>query len=79
MKCIRCGVENPINAKICIQCLNKWVEMRGLIFDALQKKHGRMNQQNHDIFKGETKRLELIWRRDKENFEFEIKKLMSDE
>lgn len=79
MKCIRCGVETPINAKICVQCLNKWGEMRAVIYDTLYEKYGRINQQNHDVFKNETKRLERIWRRDKEMFEIEIKSLKKDE
>lgn len=74
-KCIRCNDDTGSNAKICRRCLDKWVEMKTLVFDKLQAKHGELSFNNHKLFIKESKRLESIWRQDKQNFAEEIDRL----
>jgi hypothetical protein len=74
MKCIRCGEEST-NKKICYSCLGKWTTMRSEIFDTLQNKYGKFSQENHSLFIKETKRLEKIWKKDKDKFIEEINKI----
>lgn len=73
-KCIRCGDETSKGTKVCPTCLRSWGNMRTIIFDMLEEKYGKLCPQNHDIFIKETKRLEKIWRKDKEKFQEEIGK-----
>ena len=70
MKCIRCGSDQ--HKKICDTCLSKWSDMRSTIFNSLQKVHGKLSKDNHPIFIKETKRLEKIWKKDKDQFFKEI-------
>ena len=70
-KCIRCGDENS-RGKICYSCMSKWTDMRSEVFNALEKKHGKLSPANHPIFIKETKRLEKIWRKDKDKFDIEL-------
>jgi hypothetical protein len=72
MKCIRCGKEN--DRKICYACMDSWTEIRSLIFSTLEERHGKLSQINHPIFIKETKRLEKIWRKSKNDFAKEIEK-----
>ena len=72
-KCTTCGNDTLTSSKICGRCLNEWTKMRGLIFKTLTNKYGKMTQINHPIFITETKRLENIWRNNKDNFKLEIK------
>ena len=55
--------------------MDNWGEMRDIVFSTLQSIHGKMNPSNHKLFIKETKRLEKIWRKDKDKFNTEIKKL----
>lgn len=73
-KCIRCGNEHQ-NKKICSPCLQNWTEMRTTAWNALQKKHGEMCFANFDILKKGMKKLEAVWRKDKDKFQVEIEKL----
>ena len=77
-KCIRCGTETMTSSKIYISCLDKWCDMRNLVFTTLSKKYGKLTRENHPLFVTETKRLEKIWRKNKENFNLEIKKINND-
>ncbi len=75
MKCIRCG-DNQ-SRKICYACLDKWTDMRTTIFETLVKLHGQLSKENHPIFIKETKRLEKIWRKDKDQFSIALESLGS--
>lgn len=46
--------------------------MRKTAFYFLEGKYGKMNAENHAIFKKEIRRLEKIWRKDPSKFETEI-------
>lgn len=74
-KCIRCGEDVHIGRAICFPCLKKWVKMRRTIFDILKSKYGKLSPSNRPIFIKETKRLERIWMKSKDQFDLEIKKL----
>jgi hypothetical protein len=65
-KCIRCGGET--HQRICPFCLSNWCDMRSAIFNKLQEKYGKLNPDNHQFFIKQTKKLESIWRKDKEKF-----------
>lgn len=74
MKCIRCGDET-MNRKICYRCMNDWTTMRTQVFDILQNKYGKLTQENHPLFIKEMKRLERIWRKDRNEFLKELNKI----
>lgn len=74
-KCTKCGDDTLTSSRICPSCLSNWSEMRTIIFNALQNKYGKLNPSNHKLFIKETKRLERIWRKDKEKFTNEIDSL----
>jgi len=74
-KCIRCGGDTLTSAKICRNCMNNWADMRSAIFNALQEKYGTLSPINHRFFIKETKRLESIWRKDKQKFQVELSKI----
>ncbi|MDR2084359.1 MAG: hypothetical protein LBP67_05130 [Bacteroidales bacterium] len=73
-KCVRCGDETPFSSAICDYCLDKWIEMRGYVFDALQDKYGMLSHENYQTFNKEMKRLDKIWKKDKAKFEEELNK-----
>ena len=73
--CRTCHNETLSGRRICPSCLSKWSDMRTLIFNTLTDVYGKMTQSNHPTFIKETKRLERIWRKDKEKFEIEINKI----
>ena len=75
MKCIRCWQDTLTSAKICPSCISDWSDMRTSIFNVLQEKHGKLSPINHQMFIKETKRLESIWRKDKQKFATELTKL----
>ena len=74
-KCIRCGKENLSASRICRSCLHSWLDMRTEVFNKLQEKYGKFSPQNQEIFKKQMKRLENIWKKDKDKFVFELEKL----
>ena len=43
--------------------------------DTLESKYGKMNPENHPTFIKEMKRLEKIWKRDKDLFQLELDKI----
>jgi hypothetical protein len=49
--------------------------MRTSIFNVLQEKHGKLSPTNHQMFIKQTKRLEAIWRKDKQKFAVELSAL----
>jgi len=49
--------------------------MRTEVFNKLQEKYGKFSPQNQEIFKKQMKRLENIWKKDKDKFVFELEKL----
>ena len=69
-KCTKCGDEKV--AGVCHSCLRNWIDMRTVIFNKLTEKYGTLSPTNHELFKKQTKRLENIWRKDKEKFVKEI-------
>ena len=73
-KCIRCGQDTLTSARICRACLDNWTHMRTSIFNVLQEKYGKLSPSNHQLFIKETKRLESIWRKDKQRFAIELEK-----
>lgn len=75
MKCIRCGNESYGNSRICHSCLNNWLTMRTIAYNALENKLGKFSAQNQVEFKKQMKKLESIWRKDKEKFNSEIERL----
>jgi hypothetical protein len=52
--------------------MDEWTDMRAAIFTTLQDKHGKLSPTNHKMFIKETKRLEAIWRKDREKFAMEL-------
>lgn len=49
--------------------------MRTQVFTVLEGKYGKLSPTNHQMFIKETKRLESIWRKDKQRFALELNKL----
>ena len=74
-KCIRCGQKILTSAKICPSCIHDWSDMRRSIFTVLEEKYGKLSPTNHQLFIKETKRLESIWRKDKQKFTTELGEL----
>jgi hypothetical protein len=74
-KCIRCGNETLGPQRVCPSCLGNWCDMRSMVFDKLTLVYGKLSPTNHPLFIKETKRLESIWRKDKERFAVELNKL----
>jgi len=74
--CIRCKEKNIFdNRRICSGCMKEWTMMRTIAFDILESKYGKMNPENHPTFIKEMKRLEKIWKRDKDLFQLELGKI----
>jgi hypothetical protein len=49
--------------------------MRTNVFNVLTDKFGKLNPDNHQQFIKEMKRMERIWRKDREIFEIELNKI----
>lgn len=74
--CIKCKEKNIFdNRRICLGCMKEWTTMRTTVFDTLESKYGKMNPENHPTFIKEMKRLEKIWKRDKDLFQLELGKI----
>ena len=74
--CIKCKEKNIFdNRRICLGCMKEWTTMRTTAFDTLESKYGKMNPENHPTFIKEMKRLEKIWKRDKDLFQLELGKI----
>lgn len=73
-KCIRCW-EEAYSKKICSACLSSWSDMRIEVYGELEKALGHFSFQNQIVFKKEMKRLEKIWRKDKDKFQQEVLKI----
>lgn len=74
--CIKCKEKNIFdNRRICLGCMKEWTTMRTTAFDTLESKYGKMNPENHSTFIKEMKRLEKIWKRDKDLFQLELGKI----
>lgn len=74
--CIRCKEKNIFdNRRICLGCMKEWTTMRTTAFDTLESKYGKMNPENHPTFIKEMKKLEKIWKRDKDLFQLELDKI----
>jgi hypothetical protein len=71
--CKRCNQKNIFdNRRICIDCMKEWTNMRSLAWNSIEVKIGKLNPLNHETYKKEMKRLENIWKKDKEKFKTEI-------
>ncbi len=70
-KC-KCGRDAWPNRRVCQICLKNWSDMKGKAFHFIEGKYGKLNAENHPIFKTEMRRLEKIWRKDSNKFEIEI-------
>ena len=53
--------------------------MRKLIWDYTEKKYGKLSADNLKICQKETKKLEAIWRKDKDKFQEIIKEVNLNE
>jgi len=69
MKCRTCGQETAGNMNFCYRCLNDWSSMRKQIWDFSEKKYGKLSADNLKVYKEEAKKLEKIWRKDKNKFQ----------
>lgn len=78
MKCIKCGRETYAGQRICSKCLLDWQTMRKQIWDYHDKKYGKLSTDNLKKRQKETKKLEKIWREDKDKFQEIIKEEKSD-
>jgi len=67
-KCKRCDEDTLTSAKICPTCLDNWTHMRTEVLNILGEKHGKLSPDNHELFIKETKRLESVWKKDKNRF-----------
>jgi len=69
-KCIRCGGEilRNDNRKICRECMGNWRKMRETNYAYCEKTIGKMAGEQFAPFQKEMKRLENIWRRNKEKW-----------
>jgi hypothetical protein len=52
--------------------MKEWTNMRSLAWNSIEAKIGKLNPLNHETYKKEMKRLENIWKKDKEKFKKEI-------
>lgn len=66
-KCKTCH-EESYGMNICSSCLDNWSAMRKQAFEFLEKKHGKMNAENHPKIAKEIKKLTSIWRKNKGKF-----------
>ncbi len=71
-RCTKCGQDTIGNGQLCTRCLTNWTEMKGLSYTTLISLHGNMTHSNHYMFKKEMRRLENVWRKDKNKFQEEI-------
>ena len=75
MSCKRCGGDTYGSQTICSRCLSDWSAMRKLIWVYTEKKYGKLSADNLKIRQKETKKLEAIWRKDKDKFQEIIKEV----
>ena len=74
-KCVRCHDENDRTGRICSSCLTSWLDMRIMVFEALNEKLGKLTPDTHQQFIKEMKRMERTWRKDRDKFEIELNKI----
>jgi len=72
MSCRTCGRETYGGQRFCSNCLNDWSEMRKMIWDYHTSKYGKISPDNLKIRQSETRRLDKLWRRDKDAFLLEV-------
>lgn len=71
--CIRCHEKNIFdNRRVCSGCMKEWTDMRTSAYDFVESKVGKLTPETHETYKKEMKRLEKIWKKDKEQFNLEI-------
>ena len=69
MSCKICGGDTYAGQRICSKCLLDWSAMRKQIWDYHEKIYGKLSNDNLKIRQKDTKRLEKIWRKDKDKFQ----------
>jgi hypothetical protein len=57
----------------CAACLGNWLRIRTAIQQRMAAVYGVATRENYSIIEGETKRLNDLWKRDREAFENEAK------
>lgn len=78
MSCRRCGGATYGNQTICSKCLMDWSAMRKQAWDFIEKKLGKLSPENLKSYQKEMKKLEAVWRKDKDKFQEMIKEENSD-
>ena len=76
--CKTCWKEIYPGERICHSCLKEWTDMRTIAHKAAQKKYGKMNGENLKDIQKEMRRLEKLWRKDKQKFELETSPTKAD-
>ena len=69
MSCRRCGRETYGSQSICSKCLMDWSAMRKEIWDYHERIYGKLTKDNLKMRQKDTRRLEKIWRKDKNKFQ----------
>lgn len=72
--CNNCQQETAIPHVYCLKCLNNWLIMREIVNKKLLTKYGEVTRQNFPIYNQEIRRLNNLWKRNRDEFEREIAK-----
>ena len=73
MSCKRCGGDTYGSQNVCSRCLSDWSAMRKQAWDFIGGKLGKLSSENLKSYQKEMKKLEAIWRKDKDKFQEIIK------
>ena len=69
MSCRRCGGDTYGSQSFCSKCLSDWSAMRKQAWDFIEKKLGNLSSENLKSYQKEMKKLEAVWRKDKDKFQ----------
>lgn len=69
MKCRTCGRDTVGSMNFCYKCLNDWSTMRKQSWVFIEKKLGKLSSENLKSYQKEMKKLEKVWRKDKNKFQ----------
>jgi hypothetical protein len=72
MNCKKCNHPATVGQALCDECLNSWLIMRDIIKQRLTAQYGEPTRETLSIQQNEMKRLENIWKRDREQFKKEV-------
>ncbi len=70
-KCRTCGRE-AYYRRICSDCLREWSAMRTRAFAYAQDIHGPLTQTNHPQIAKTMRRLDKMWKKNRDKFNKEI-------